>query len=77
MHATGSESPVPLGESPGTTAGADAGTRAVANRETSAESVPRLRLDELLRGARAIEIDHKGKIYRLQLNRANKLLLTA
>ena len=39
--------------------------------------VPRIKIEALLQGGQAIEIEHNGRIYRLQLNRANKLLLTA
>ncbi len=38
---------------------------------------PRIKLAELLRQVREIEIDHDGKIYRLRLTQANKLILTA
>lgn len=38
---------------------------------------PRIKLADLLRQMREIEIDHDGKIYRLRLTQANKLILTA
>lgn len=38
---------------------------------------PRIRLADLLQQMREIEIDHDGKIYRLRLTHANKLILTA
>ncbi len=37
----------------------------------------RVKLGELLKQMREIEIDHEGKIYRLRLTQANKLILTA
>ncbi len=37
----------------------------------------RVRLQDLLQERREIEIDHGGKIYRLRLTQANKLILTA
>ncbi len=37
----------------------------------------RVQLQDLLRQRREIEIDHGGKIYRLRLTQANKLILTA
>ncbi len=37
----------------------------------------RVRLQDLLQQKREIEIDHGGKIYRLRLTQANKLILTA
>ncbi len=37
----------------------------------------RVKLAELLKQMREIEIDHEGKIYRLRLTQANKLILTA
>lgn len=37
----------------------------------------RVKLGDLLRQMREIEIDHEGKIYRLRLTQANKLILTA
>ncbi len=37
----------------------------------------RVRLQDLLQQRREIEIDHGGKIYRLRLTQANKLILTA
>ncbi len=37
----------------------------------------RVRLQDLLQQQREIEIDHGGKIYRLRLTQANKLILTA
>ncbi len=38
---------------------------------------PRIKLADLLRHMREIEIDHDGRIYRLRLTQANKLILTA
>lgn len=40
-------------------------------------ALPRIKLVDLLREMREIEIDHDGKIYRLRLTQANKLILTA
>ncbi len=40
-------------------------------------STARVRLQDLLQQKREIEIDHGGKIYRLRLTQANKLILTA
>ncbi|MEJ7807465.1 MAG: hemin uptake protein HemP [Telluria sp.] len=37
----------------------------------------RLTSHDLLQQARAIEIEHDGKIYELRLTRLNKLILTA
>lgn len=37
----------------------------------------RIKLSDLLRQMREIEIDHDGKIYRLRLTQSNKLILTA
>ena len=37
----------------------------------------RLNSHDLLQHARAIEIEHEGKIYELRLTRLNKLILTA
>ncbi len=37
----------------------------------------RIKVQELLKQTREIEIDHDGKIYRLRLTQANKLILTA
>ena len=37
----------------------------------------RVKLAELLKQMRELEIDHEGKIYRLRLTQANKLILTA
>ncbi len=37
----------------------------------------RVRLQDLMQQRREIEIDHGGKIYRLRLTQANKLILTA
>ncbi len=38
---------------------------------------PRIKSSDLLQQMREIEIDHDGKIYRLRLTQANKLILTA
>ncbi len=37
----------------------------------------RIRLEDLMKQMREIEIDHGGKIYRLRLTQSNKLILTA
>jgi hemin uptake protein HemP len=37
----------------------------------------RLNSHDLLRQAKAVEIEHEGKIYQLRLTRLNKLILTA
>lgn len=37
----------------------------------------RIKVQELLKQTREIEIDYDGKIYRLRLTQANKLILTA
>ncbi len=37
----------------------------------------RLNSHDLLRQAKAVEIEHDGKIYELRLTRLNKLILTA
>jgi hemin uptake protein HemP len=37
----------------------------------------RVKLADLLKQMREIEIDHEGKIYRLRLTQTNKLILTA
>jgi hemin uptake protein HemP len=42
-----------------------------------APPVRRLAVSELLRGAREIEIEHAGRIYRLRLTSQGKLILTA
>jgi hemin uptake protein HemP len=47
-----------------------------ADRETPSDT-PRVKLQDLLQQRREIEIDHSGKIYRLRLTQANKLILTA
>ena len=41
------------------------------------ERLERLRLQDLMKQMREIEIDHDGKIYRLRLTQSNKLILTA
>lgn len=40
-------------------------------------SPQRVKLADLMKRMREIEIDHEGKIYRLRLTQANKLILTA
>ena len=40
-------------------------------------AVPRINSQDLMRQARELEIDHKGKIYRLRITQLNKLILTA
>ena len=47
-----------------------------ADRDTLSDT-PRVKLQDLLQQKREIEIDHSGKIYRLRLTQANKLILTA
>lgn len=37
----------------------------------------RIRLEDLMKEMREVEIDHGGKIYRLRLTQSNKLILTA
>ncbi len=49
---------------------------AVADQRREAVTA-RVRLQDLLQQKREIEIDHGGKIYRLRLTQANKLILTA
>lgn len=44
--------------------------------DNSANFLARVKLGDLLKEMREIEIDHDGKIYRLRLTRANKLILT-
>jgi hemin uptake protein HemP len=48
-------------------------------RVTPAEPAQPVRLNshDLLQQARAVEIEHDGKIYELRLTRLNKLILTA
>ena len=41
------------------------------------KATQRVKLAELMKQMREIEIDHEGKIYRLRLTQANKLILTA
>lgn len=43
----------------------------------SNSALNRIKVQELLKQTREIEIDHDGKIYRLRLTQANKLILTA
>jgi hemin uptake protein HemP len=45
-------------------------------KNTSPNTLARIKLQDLLKNMREIEIDHEGKIYRLHLTRANKLILT-
>ncbi len=55
----------------------DAMTESAANKPIPlATSLTRIKLQDLLKNMREIEIDHEGKIYRLHLTRANKLILT-
>ncbi len=42
-----------------------------------AAPVRRIAISELLRGAREIEIEHAGRIYRLRLTSQGKLIMTA
>ncbi len=44
---------------------------------SSQSQTSRIRLTDLLKQMREIEIDHDGKIYRLRLTQANNLILTA
>ncbi len=47
-------------------------------RESSTPlSTPRLKSQDLMHQARAIQIEHDGKIYELRVTRLNKLILTA
>lgn len=47
------------------------------NKNTNSSNfLARIKLGDLLKNKREIEIDHEGKIYRLHLTRANKLILT-
>jgi hemin uptake protein HemP len=46
-------------------------------REQAAPEIPRISSEVLLCRSRALEIEHEGKIYRLQLTRLGKLILTA
>ncbi len=41
------------------------------------KAAQRVKLADLMKQMREIEIDHEGKIYRLRLTQANKLILTA
>ena len=41
------------------------------------KATQRVKLADLMKQMREIEIDHEGKIYRLRLTQANKLILTA
>ncbi len=41
------------------------------------KATQRVKLSDLMKQMREIEIDHEGKIYRLRLTQANKLILTA
>ncbi len=41
------------------------------------KAMQRVKLSDLMKQMREIEIDHEGKIYRLRLTQANKLILTA
>lgn len=38
---------------------------------------PRLKSEDLFRQQREVEIEHRGRIYRLRLTQMNKLILTA
>ncbi len=56
----------------------DSSSAATANVDNGdAVGKPRIKLADLLRQMREIEIDHDGRIYRLRLTQANKLILTA
>ena len=50
---------------------------AVTGNGNGKSMVRRIKTQELLKQSREIEIDHEGKIYRLRLTQANKLILTA
>jgi hemin uptake protein HemP len=52
-------------------------TRSADEKPAAAKQVQRISSRELLGGIREIEIDHEGRIYRLRLTQANKLILTA
>ena len=52
-------------------------TSATSAREQAPAEIPRISSELLLCRARALEIEHDGKIYRLQLTRLGKLILTA
>ncbi len=53
-------------------------TQSIAPPPASAQGSPqRVKLADLMKRMREIEIDHEGKIYRLRLTQANKLILTA
>lgn len=45
-------------------------------KDNPPNSLTRIKLGDLLKEKREIEIDHDGKIYSLRLTRANKLILT-
>ena len=44
--------------------------------QPAAQRLPVIESETLLRGQRAIEISHKGVVYRLQATRLGKLILT-
>lgn len=48
-----------------------------ATSNNGSSALNRIKVQELLKQTREIEIDHDGKIYRLRLTHANKLILTA
>ncbi len=54
-----------------------AGLPFIPANEGTTKAPLRIKLAELLDQMREIEIDHDGKIYRLRLTQANKLILTA
>ncbi len=54
-------------------------TPTASEAKAPAAPVPPLRLNshDLLQQARAVQIEHDGKIYELRVTRLNKLILTA
>lgn len=49
----------------------------VPNSSSDANSLIRIKSQDLFQLKREIEIEHAGRIYRLQLTQSNKLILTA
>lgn len=52
-------------------------TSATKVREQAPAEIPRISSEDLLCRQKALEIEHEGKIYRLQVTRLGKLILTA
>jgi hemin uptake protein HemP len=52
-------------------------TFAAKAREQAPAEIPRISSEDLLCQAKALEIEHEGRIYRLQVTRLGKLILTA